>query len=324
MAAVLVLTALEDITADLVIRVLNRRGVPVIRVDPVDIGPDLKFNARISTDRRWAGRLRTTSRKVNLEEVTAVYYRRPTPIRFPRLEGLGQQVHDFAVDETKYGFNGLLWHLPEAVYVNPPFSSAQAEFKPAQLQVAADIGFQIPPTIITNDVVEARKFASEYEPVVYKTFRGVPPSDDGHYGAIWTQRVDPGRFDDSIAVTAHMFQAEIPKVADVRLTAIGPRVFAQRIETPDGKLDWRSGDWDALVHTSIEIPDAIARAVRSYLDRFNLVFGCFDFALIGDGTSAEQWIWIECNPNGQWGWLPDADAIAEAFADVLQKGFSGE
>ncbi|MFD4994827.1 hypothetical protein [Streptomyces buecherae] len=26
---------------------------------------------------------------------------------------------------------------------------------------------------------------------------------------------------------------------------------------------------------------------------------------------------IECNPNGQWGWLPDAPAIAEAFADIL-------
>lgn len=26
---------------------------------------------------------------------------------------------------------------------------------------------------------------------------------------------------------------------------------------------------------------------------------------------------IECNPNGQWGWLPDAEDITEAFADLL-------
>ncbi|MEV5414124.1 ATP-grasp ribosomal peptide maturase [Thermopolyspora sp. NPDC052614] len=320
MAAVLILTALEDITADLVIHVLNGRGIPVVRVDPVDIGPDLQFNARIGPDRQWAGRLRTPSRKVNLEEITAVYYRRPTPIRFPHLEAFGQQVHDFAVDEAKYGFNGLLWHLPNAVYVNPPFSSTRAEFKPAQLQVATQMGFQIPPTIITNDAAEARKFAFEHAPIVYKTFRGVPPSNDGYYGVIWTQRVDADCFDDSIAVTAHMFQAEIPKMADVRLTAIGPQIFAQRIETPDRALDWRSGDWDDLIHTPIKVPDTIATAVRSYLDHFDLVFGCFDFALVGDGTSPEHWIWMECNPNGQWGWLPDADDIAEAFADVLQGG----
>lgn len=31
-------------------------------------------------------------------------------------------------------------------------------------------------------------------------------------------------------------------------------------------------------------------------------------------------MFIECNPNGQWGWLPDAAAITEAFADLLQNG----
>ncbi|WP_171111901.1 MULTISPECIES: hypothetical protein [unclassified Streptomyces] len=31
------------------------------------------------------------------------------------------------------------------------------------------------------------------------------------------------------------------------------------------------------------------------------------------------WWAIECNPNGQWGWLPDAQAITEAFADILTR-----
>jgi hypothetical protein len=53
-----------------------------------------------------------------------------------------------------------------------------------------------------------------------------------------------------------------------------------------------------------------------YLDRFGLAFGCFDFAVGDDG----RWHWIECNPNGQWGFLPDANAIAEAFAALLQAG----
>ncbi|MFC4054074.1 hypothetical protein ACFOY4_30650 [Actinomadura syzygii] len=33
-----------------------------------------------------------------------------------------------------------------------------------------------------------------------------------------------------------------------------------------------------------------------------------------------QLVWIECNAVGQWGFLPDSDAIADAFAAVLQAG----
>jgi hypothetical protein len=32
---------------------------------------------------------------------------------------------------------------------------------------------------------------------------------------------------------------------------------------------------------------------------------------------------IECNPNGQWGWLPDADDITAAFADILSTRTEG-
>lgn len=71
------------------------------------------------------------------------------------------------------------------------------------------------------------------------------------------------------------------------------------------------------------MPAPIVAALHGYLDRFGLVFGCFDFALEPDGDGAEpyRWTFIECNPNGQWGWLPDSDAIADAFADTLLEGW---
>ncbi|GHB38988.1 hypothetical protein GCM10010377_32210 [Streptomyces viridiviolaceus] len=45
--------------------------------------------------------------------------------------------------------------------------------------------------------------------MIYKTFRGLP-RDGGPTGAIWAQRVDHDTFADTLAVTAHLFQAEIP------------------------------------------------------------------------------------------------------------------
>ncbi len=43
---VLVVTEADDVTADMVITELNRRGVPVVRVNPSDIGAGLTVSAR--------------------------------------------------------------------------------------------------------------------------------------------------------------------------------------------------------------------------------------------------------------------------------------
>ncbi|MEU1004599.1 ATP-grasp ribosomal peptide maturase [Streptomyces tibetensis] len=316
-STVLIVTALEDVTADRVVDVLNEREVPVVRVDPADIGPDLRFGFRLGEDdSSWDGRLLTPSREVDVREVAAVYYRRPTPYT-NAFEHLPRQQRDFASAEARHGLGGVLNALRGVVYVNHPHAVARADFKPAQLQRFALLGLRVPPTLITNEVNAARKFAAEHRRVVYKPFRGLPRGDDGHTGAIWTQRVEPESFDETLAVTAHLFQAEIPKRSDVRVTVVGHQVFAQRITAPDGALDWRRGDWDELSHSPIAVPATIKAALHAYLESFGLVFGCFDFALTGDGDDPEDWWAIECNPNGQWGWLPDAAHITEAFADVM-------
>ncbi|GAA0534190.1 MULTISPECIES: ATP-grasp ribosomal peptide maturase [Streptomyces] len=314
---VLVLTSLEDVTADRVIAALNEREVPVARVDPADIGTGLSFGARIGAGSpTWSGRLRTTSREVELGEAAAVYYRRPTPY-IARYGHLPAQQRDFAVAEARHGLGGILNHLHNAFYVNHPSAVTAADFKPAQLQKAAHLGLTIPPTLVTNDAEQAREFAADHGHVIYKTFRGLPRDENGHTGAIWAQRVDPDTFDDSLAVTAHLFQAEIPKTGDVWVTVVGQKVFAQQITAQDSALDWRRGDWDQLQHAPIAVPAPVETALHHYLSAFGLVFGCFDFALTGDGDSTADWVFIECNPNGQWGWLPDADAITTAFADIL-------
>lgn len=317
----LVVTALEDVTADWVIEELNARAIRVARVDPADIGLSLMFDARITAQAaRWSGSLRTTTRDVDLLEVGSVYYRRPGRWRFDHLPA---QQQDFAAGEARHGLGGVLYNLDGALYVNHPAAVTRADFKPGQLQTAAQLGLMIPPTLITNDIDAARKFATEHGQVIYKTFRGLPTGDADQAGAIWAQRVDPAMFDNSMTVTAQLFQAEVPKTSDVRVTAIGGRVFAQRITAPGHVLDWRQGDWDQLTHTPAEVPPSVTTAMHRYLASYDLAFGCFDFALTGDADDARNWVFIECNPNGQWAWLPDADQIASAFADVLCREESG-
>nr|WP_244409640.1 hypothetical protein [Streptomyces albofaciens] len=61
----------------------------------------------------------------------------------------------------------------------------------------------------------------------------------------------------SLAVTAHLFQAGIPKAADVRVTVVGERVFAQQVTAPDGALDWRRSGWDTLGHAPVQVPGTV-------------------------------------------------------------------
>ena len=310
---VLVVTSLEDVTADLVINALNQRGVPVTRVDPAGIGATLTFAARIGDPGDgWGGELRTGSRDLDLTQVRSVYHGRPGPWRFEYLPG---QARDFSTAEARHGLGGLLAALP-VLHVNHPLANARAEYKPAQLQVASELGFRVPATLITNSLAAAREFVAEHSPVVYKTFRGVPPAD-GHAGAIWTQRIEADDLDESLAVTAHLFQAEmVDKIADARVTVVGRKVFASLIETPDRLLDWRAGDWDQLSCTPVDVPERVTKGMYRYLDRFGLTFGCFDFVV----DRERHFHWLECNPNGQWGFLPDSALIADAFAALLQAG----
>lgn len=318
----MVVTCQEDATADLVIGALNARDAMVTRVDPADIGEMLTFGAQIGAGTgRWTGRLRTPSRQIALEDVRAVYYRRPGTWRFHHLD---PQARAFAMAEARYGLKGLLTSLSDCLYVNHPARNEWAEHKPGQLQAACRVGLDVPDTLITNEREAVVWFGRDHDPMVYKSMRGVPYTPDGRVGAIWTQRVGPEEVDDTVALTAHLFQAEISKAGDARVTVVGPHMFASEITSPSGELDWRRGDWAALKHTPIQVPSPVASALRAYLDRFGLVFGCFDFALEEpeSGTGERRWVFLECNPNGQWGWLPDAPAIAEAIADTLLKGQS--
>ncbi|MDT3398139.1 ATP-grasp ribosomal peptide maturase [Streptomyces sp. B1866] len=315
---VLVLTALEDTTADDVIGELNARSVPVVRLDPGDFPVGVTLAAQVGGDAGTRGTLRTATRTVDLSRVRAVYRRRPGPYRFDHLPARDAE---FAIAQARHGLGGVLDALPGALYVNHPRRNAAADYKPVQLAAAAELGFPVPATLITNDPRTARDFTEDHGPVVYKPLRGTSyRDDDGMPLTIWTQEVNPADLDDTVSGTAHLFQERVRKQADVRVTVIGREIFAVRIDTggEDGVLlDWRR-DYTRHTYAVVSLPGHIQQALHRFLDRFGLLFGCFDFALDTDGA-----LWfLELNPNGQFAWLADATGLpmAAAMADLLRKG----
>lgn len=304
----LVLTCLDDPTADMVIAELNERGAHVARMDPGADFPDrASLTARYGTSGA-GGFLATTSRRVDLGEVRAVYYRRPTP-HSP--DNALSEVERFTAAQWRYGLGGVLASLP-CQYVNHPWRILAAEHKPLQLTVARRVGFAIPDTVITNRLNDARTFTALHARVVYKPLRLTTLTASGEPATIWATPVDADRLDESVAVTAHLFQEQVDKVADLRVTVAGRRVFCVRITSPH--LDWRR-DYNQITYELVTPPTRLVDSAHAYLDALGLKFGAFDFAEARDGTP----IFLECNPNGQWAWLEEETGapVAAAIADLL-------
>ncbi|MCW5252688.1 MULTISPECIES: ATP-grasp ribosomal peptide maturase [unclassified Streptomyces] len=312
---VLVLAGHFDPTCDLVVEELNRRAVPVFRADMAEFPLRLVLAASLSGG-RWHGTLANERRTLDLARVRSVFYRRPTRPRFP--EGMSREARKVAETEARWGFGGLLSALP-CRWLPPPGKAADAEYKPLQLRVAAEAGLSVPRTLVTNDPDAARDFAEEVDgPLVYKPFFHVRGTAEGRTVAVYANVLRPGDLPHpDIATTAHLFQEWVPKAYEVRLTAVGGRIFAAGIHAGSdaGHVDWRS-DYASHTYWVCEPPADVSAGVLRMLAKLGLPYGAFDFVVTPEG----EWRFLEVNPSGQYGFIEQATGlpITAAICDYLE------
>jgi ATP-grasp ribosomal peptide maturase len=309
---VLVLTQPFDPTADYVVDALHRRGTPVFRCDPGDFPQRLVMTAMLGGG--WTGSLRLAERELRLENVRCAYYRRPTMFELPsQMSGPERR---WAGREARIGFGGVVAALPR--WLNHPHHLAYAEYKPVQLAQAVACGLRVPATIITNDPVEALRFARDAGQVVYKPLAAGSITEEDSHRFVFTTVLDDLPDADAVAHTAHLFQHWVPKQYEARVTAVDETLFAARIEAHSdaARTDWRT-DYDHVSYTPIDVPRPVGLAALALMQRLRLRFGALDFIV----TPGGDWTFLEVNPNGQWAWIEDATGqpIADAIAAALSE-----
>jgi hypothetical protein len=164
---ILVLTSYSDRTADRVVAELTRRGEAVERLDTADFPRSIAVNVMMENQSGWNGWLQTERGQIQVDDIGAIYYRRPTNFLFPD-DVTGSDLA-FAAAEARRGFGVLLFSL-RTRWVNHPARIADAEFKPAQLRVAADCGLTVPRTLLTSDPDE-RRFSARLQKKAWFTNR---------------------------------------------------------------------------------------------------------------------------------------------------------
>ncbi len=108
----------------------------------------------------------------------------------------------------------------------------------------------------------------------------------------------------------------ITKAFEARAIVVADGVYAVRIDagSDSARQDWRS-DYDALTYTQVQLPDDTAAALVALCKRLGLVYGAVDLICRPSG----EWVFLEVNQAGEWGWLAEGAGIpvAGALADLM-------
>ena len=304
-----VLTEQLDATADHVIERLNAAGSPVARMDLAGLTVDAELLSE-----RWSGTLVSGGRRVRLQDIGGILYRRPTRPRAPR--ELDSAVRKWIEDEARWAWHGLLAALPEHLWVNWPPAVNTAEYKPYQLTTATACGLLVPPTLVTNDPTAAARFARAHEPVLYKPFRNRPVRiDNTDYLTYATPVTAEQCADESVRLVPIQLQKQIDKRYDVRAMCVDEQVFAVRPAWADGSvpLDWRV-DHAANHWYRVDVPERVRLGLGALLRRTGLRFVSADFTV----DQAGDWWFLDLNPAGQWAWdHPERTNVIAALVDAL-------
>lgn len=235
----------------------------------------------------------------DLSTVKSVVFKRvPTKYNNP----VGDENSAYLNNERKHFFEGLYLTFEHAKWVNPMFATHIAERKIYQLNVAAQLGLQIPKSIVTNNLEKAIGFLNSQPKAIIKPIsNGLQVLKDKVY-SIYTTEVTSEDFRNlnlaNTFSTPVFLQERIENSYDIRVTIVGSNVFAVRISKESMEVDWRKPD--IVKHYEIaKLPEALVEKLLRLNTKFGMVYSAIDLIQ----NPAGDFIFLEINPVGEWAWL---------------------
>lgn len=250
---------------------------------------------------------------IDLANVRSIWWRRSNA---PTIPSTVQNAYMrwYCRSETDQLLRGVLSSLRVPIY-NEPDVEERASRKPFQLAVAAEVGFAIPQTIVTCSPDAASDFCeTSISETIIKPFRAPAGNPCG------TQSYQTGLLQEfSLLRNAPaIFQERIAPYRDVRVAAIGRRLFAAISQSE--MLDWRVDG--TLTWAAHKLPVEIESMILAFMHKVGLTLGHFDFRLSNKG----QYVFFEVNPSGQFLFLEIDDhqiEVTSALAELLTGSIQG-
>jgi glutathione synthase/RimK-type ligase-like ATP-grasp enzyme len=290
-------------------------GLPVFRLNTETFGTYIQGTFLIDrNDLRLA--LHAEGGSIDLKRVTSVWYRRPER---PNYYGViaGEEPRLFAEAEAKAFLDGLQACL-KCRWLSRPGAIRDAGHKIEQLRVANSIGFQVPPTLVTQDPQAVREFRKKVDRhlVAKRIGRELYRAEslDKQY-VVLTELLEDNVLQDNraLATCPAIYQPYVDKKFEVRVTVVGDEVFACRIDsqaTERTRIDWRNYDLNNTPHSPYQLDSRHTKLCLTMVRHYGLNFGAIDLIV----TPSCEVIFLEINPNGQWGWIEELTGLPIAAA----------
>jgi len=317
---ILIITSPEDPSANTVEAILRRRGANVLRFDTADFPAraQLTISYRPQVP-RYCLRVRGATHR--FDRVDAVWFRRP-----------GQVEVDAAITDAEVRtvleqdckeFLASFWEsLDTRALPGLPIDLQIAQRKASQLGLARALGFEIVPTIVSNDPQEFLDlYRAQSGRLISKiigslTLRSRMGSEFMRYTNLVSRR--DVMHAQSIAHGPLVMQAYVPKKLEIRVTVVADQVFAAEIHsqaTNRTRFDWRRYDLKATPHAIHHLQQDVAARCVELVKRSRLSYGTIDLILTPD----DRYVFLELNSAGEYGWIEQLTGlpISAAIADFL-------
>lgn len=322
---ILILTQAFDPHADHVAQMLAARGAEFVRFNPADFPVHASLSVGYASNGKLRSCLRLEDKVIDLARLQSIWSRRPqSPVAHEQIQD--PAVREFITRDCQTFVQDLWDTLPCRWVPGHPAAIQRAQLKVSQLRVAAELGMELPPTLVTNSRQEFLNFYDEHNGNVISKLAG--PAFDRtiaesaglcRYTEVVSKR--DVAYAGTLQYCPVILQAYVPKRVELRITVVGQNVFAAEIhsqQTHHTKYDWRRYDLSRTPHLPHTLPAEVQEHCVRLAERLELCYGAIDMILTPDG----RYVFLEINPSGQYLWIEDNTGlpISSAICDLLMAG----
>lgn len=226
----------------------------------------------------------------------------------------------FAKEESRRALFSFLSVLDCAWVNRKETISRISSNKLYQQRVALRCGLSVPKTLISNSPESVQAFSREKGGLLVKTL-GQTKLDEADEFFLYSERFSCEELEKSataIQACPLFAQHYVEKRYEYRVMVIGTEVLACRIASqasPMTKTDWRHYDFENVEHVRAELPSIVRKRLLQFMEEIGLTYGAIDLIETPEGN----YVFLEVNPSGQWGWIEHyADlGIPQAVAEML-------
>ena len=321
----LILSDQFDPHADRVEEKLKLKSIKSFRLN-LDVA-SLKETKVTFKNNTWAIKKQHNGQEICINEVSVVWCRRPF-VQL-NLDEEDDKSIDFKIWKGEWNRTliGIYSSLRDKRWLNPLQNTYRGENKFYQMEIASDLGFKMPKTMVSNDRQELIKFSENFEHVTFKMLEQcIYKNEQGVAQGIYATKISPEELYNfgSHEENPIVIQEYINKDYEVRYTVVGDTHLVCKIDSQKSitaKDDWRRYDIPNTPHHPISAPEEIRVKVSALMEKLGISYGALDFII----TPSGDWIFLEINCMGQWLWIEDltgldiSGAIANWLVEKINK-----